>query len=367
MRRALVASLAILLMAVAYLPGCTIVKTENRAPISVFTANPKSINVGDTVFFSANESKDKDGKIIKYAWSFGDNEYSLEKWTSHVYRKGGNYTVDLIVTDDEGAVDRSNTTIHVNEWPFAEGRAGKDPAKVNDVLQFDGSESGDKDGKIVEYLWDFGDTTQLVTGRDPTHKYTKVGTYNVTLKVTDNDKASTTYDFKVKVIKRNYRVEWVQNTKVLDTISDYNRKNATMNKTLQVTTTNLTALVFNMTWKDLIPVVGPANDDFTLDTQAPYGDEKNVETTTEVIGERFNIGLVPETIQMQADSIGPVMAQISSKYTSQKGDGTWKMSIFLAPTNNTGIFNVTELLDQGNDWQIQITAYYYEADIIEIG
>jgi len=367
MRHAILVPLVIILLVVAYIPGCTLFKSENRPPLAVFSADPKSINAGETVYFSANESKDKDGKIAKYSWSFGDGTYSLEKWTSHTYGKGGNYTVELIVKDDGGAVDRANTTIHVNDWPFAEGRAGKDPAKVNDIVQFDGSMSSDKDGKITDYVWDFGDGAQTTKGMSPTHKYTKVGTYDINLTVTDNDKASAKYNFKLKVVKRNYKVLWQESSKILTTISDYSTKNSTMNKTYKVTMNNMTELVFNMTWKDLIPIIGAPNDDFTLNTTSPDGDKKHQESTTEVMTEKFHIDTVPDTINMEADSINAVWASMANKYTSQKGDGDWLMSIYLAPTGAAGIFNVTELADLGNDWQIEVMAYYYQANIIEVG
>lgn len=367
MRRALLVPLIVILLVVAYLPGCTIFKPENRAPVAVFSANPNSINAGETVYFSANESKDKDGKIVKYSWSFGDDTYSLEKWTSHTYGKGGNFTVELIVKDDGGAVDRSNTTVHVNAWPFAEGRAGKDPAKVNDVIQFDGSMSSDRDGKITEFVWDFGDGSQTIKGMAPSHKFTKVGTYNVNLTVTDNDKASAKYDFKIRIIKRNFKVLWQEDSRVLTTISDWSSKNTTMNKTYKVTMNNMTSLVFNMTWKDLIPIIGQPNDDFTLNTSSPSGDKKRSETTTQVLVEKFRIDEVPDTINMEADTMDAVRASMSNKYTSQKGIGDWLMGISLAPTDTGGIFNMTELADLGNDWQIEITAYYYQANIIEVG
>jgi len=53
-------------------------------------------------------------------------------------------------------------------------------------VQFDGSESYDKDGDIVLYSWDFGDGTTS-TQQNPTHTYSSQGTYIVTLTVTDND------------------------------------------------------------------------------------------------------------------------------------------------------------------------------------
>ena len=46
--------------------------------------------------------------------------------------------------------------------------------------------STDEDGTIASWSWDFGDTTTS-TVQNPTHTYTAIGTYTVTLIVTDDD------------------------------------------------------------------------------------------------------------------------------------------------------------------------------------
>lgn len=54
---------------------------------------------------------------------------------------------------------------------------------------FDGTGSSDPDGTVTSYAWDFGDGTGSSLPAPP-HVYTRAGTYNVTLVVTD-DKAAT--------------------------------------------------------------------------------------------------------------------------------------------------------------------------------
>ena len=55
--------------------------------------------------------------------------------------------------------------------------------------------STDADGTIASHEWNFGETgssTNTSTDASPTHSYTQDGAYHVTLKVTDNDGASST-------------------------------------------------------------------------------------------------------------------------------------------------------------------------------
>jgi PKD repeat protein len=65
--------------------------------------------------------------------------------------------------------------------------AGSDiSAVINEPVLFDGSESADPESDSLSYNWDFGDrsTGQGVT---PTHQYQAVGSYTVTLTVSDGE------------------------------------------------------------------------------------------------------------------------------------------------------------------------------------
>ena len=68
-------------------------------------------------------------------------------------------------------------------------------------INFDGSDSFDPDGSIVSYEWTFGDGN-IGTGMNPTHTYGISGTYNVSLKVTDNEGASNFSDTTATIISQ---------------------------------------------------------------------------------------------------------------------------------------------------------------------
>ncbi len=69
--------------------------------------------------------------------------------------------------------------------PLAEAN-GAYIANIGNAVEFSSAGSGDTDGTITEYNWDFGDNTSS-TEANPTHIYTSVGSYTATLSVTDND------------------------------------------------------------------------------------------------------------------------------------------------------------------------------------
>ena len=56
---------------------------------------------------------------------------------------------------------------------------------VGETITFDAKTSFDPDGKIVKYVWDFGDEN-TGTGENFTHTYASAGDYTVKLKVVDD-------------------------------------------------------------------------------------------------------------------------------------------------------------------------------------
>lgn len=62
----------------------------------------------------------------------------------------------------------------------------------NRDLAFDGSRSTDPDGRIVRYVWNWGDGKPSTEGAIATHRYTRGGVFTVTLTVTDDRGATAT-------------------------------------------------------------------------------------------------------------------------------------------------------------------------------
>lgn len=83
---------------------------KNKAPISKFNYSKNNLSVK----FS-DESSDPDGKVEKWAWSFGDGKSSTEKSPAHTYKKAGTYTVKLTVTDNKGANHTSQQNVEVSK------------------------------------------------------------------------------------------------------------------------------------------------------------------------------------------------------------------------------------------------------------
>ncbi|MDY7083228.1 MAG: PKD domain-containing protein, partial [Halobacteria archaeon] len=59
----------------------------------------------DEYTFDASGASDSDGIIKSYVWHFGDGSTATGKTVTHSYSSSGDYTVELTVTDDDGATD----------------------------------------------------------------------------------------------------------------------------------------------------------------------------------------------------------------------------------------------------------------------
>lgn len=173
---------------------------DNIPPVAV--AGPdRTILPGTALSFSAAASQDPDGLVESYAWDFGDGTPGAsERDVTHTFTALGTFTVTLTVTDDQGATATDTATVHVVDNLPPTAVAGPDlTANAGEVVTLDGGASGDEDGTVVGYSWDFGDGSPAGSGETVTHAWSADGVYTVTLTVTDNDGATATDTLTVTV------------------------------------------------------------------------------------------------------------------------------------------------------------------------
>lgn len=114
-------------------------------------------------------------------WDFGDGRTSTEQNPTHTYASPGTYTITLTVTNAHGT-DTHSTTLHVAT-----------PSSVSFTYTVDGPElstgvpihfQGLISSDATSWRWYFGDGATSEE-RNPTHTYSKTGTYRVTLTATN--------------------------------------------------------------------------------------------------------------------------------------------------------------------------------------
>ena len=163
---------------------------------------PESGVVGAQRFTASGSVSGMDFTQASGMFLSGDKLYVGQRLTGDLRR------VDFVDGSPVGGTAQrvSGPTVDGNDWR-ARGAflyAGADAQPANQApkatlgascdeltCSFSSQGSGDPDGTIVSYAWDFGDET---TGDGPTasHTYQAAGTYTVTLTVTDNRGATDT-------------------------------------------------------------------------------------------------------------------------------------------------------------------------------
>ncbi|MBL4828619.1 MAG: S8 family serine peptidase [Aliivibrio sp.] len=125
-------------------------------------------------------------------------------WTTLVDSGNYNWTDDAPDNIQEPLLDISGfvpTLINVSVTPNSPPTANFSYACSASTCDFDGSQSGDDDGSIVLYEWDFGDGNSDSNDSSSlsNHTYTVDGTYTVTLIVTDDNGATGSKSLTVTV------------------------------------------------------------------------------------------------------------------------------------------------------------------------
>jgi len=167
-----------------------------------FTISP-SDPIADitTLAFNATDSIEFTEPIIKFKWDFGDGSRDTGVAVTHVFLDYGIYNVTLTAILPYCTVYYLTKQVAVKETP----RAGFVFIPSSNIyaavpLTFDASRSSPLGGIITSYRWDFGDGDAiLVTFPVTNHTYTKAGTFNVELTVTDSEGLSSSTSARIFV------------------------------------------------------------------------------------------------------------------------------------------------------------------------
>ncbi|MFB6255919.1 MAG: PKD domain-containing protein, partial [Haloplanus sp.] len=160
----------------------TVTVTDETAP-TADAGTDRTVGLNASTTFDAGGSSDN-GNIESYAWDFGDGTTATGAEVTHAFDALGTYEVTLTVTDAAGneATDTATVTVADRTAPTADAGADRSVV-VGETVALDAGNSSDNVG-IESYEWDFGDGT-TATGAEVTHAFDALGTYEVTLTVTD--------------------------------------------------------------------------------------------------------------------------------------------------------------------------------------
>lgn len=175
----------------------------NQAPNGAI-ASPASdlvINVGQSVSFSGTGTDPDSNTPFTYLWSFGGGapDSTAQNPGAVTFSNAGTFTVSFTVTDSKGLADPTPATRIVTVMaPNNQPPTGKITAPASDVsilkgasVVFNGSGSDSDNNLPLSYRWNFGGGgLPDSTDQKPTIRFDNVGTYSITLTVTDKLGAS---------------------------------------------------------------------------------------------------------------------------------------------------------------------------------
>jgi len=281
----------------------------NQAPTACIEAVPTSGTAPLQVTFRAQCSSDDDGSIQSYNWDFGDGVSTGGIEQTHTYQGPGDYTATLMVIDNEGGTDSVAVTIHVNDAPSASFVVTPEDSVAPTVVHFDASASGDADGTIASYRWEFGDGQALEGAgwEQAQHTYASGGSYVVRLTVIDDEGASASVERSV----------WLAELVVQPASIDFGDSGS--DETLQISNTGGAGLAYNVSidygggpggWLAVNPVSGtcPAGQTSTMtvtdsrDLLAPGSHSAVINVTASSVTKAVGVSIAVVAVATSVDS-----------------------------------------------------------------
>ncbi len=198
------------------------------ATIARFTFSPTNPTLNQDVSFNGSSSSASNGT---YAWDFGDGQNGTGVTTTRRYQRGGTFTITMTVTSDNRQASTSSRTITVSTTlpptaanftfspttpainqdvvftasgtpiPGGPWNPGPGPGGPGNPFPGPGGPGNPGPGAPVQgatYTWDFGDGTGGV-GVSLPHRYSRGGTFVVTLRVTSDTGLTATTSRQVTI------------------------------------------------------------------------------------------------------------------------------------------------------------------------
>jgi len=165
-------------------------------PTAVFATEPSSGVPPLAVQFDASDLIVKGTKVKSLDWDFnGDGKYELEgpdnQRPRYTFEQIGTFNVHLRIINEQNNVENYYKDIEIVEStvPLVSGVISATPGLSGPIpfqVRFDAGESESLKGTIINYEWDFGDGSDIQTGKSVSHIFQTPGVYTVLLNVTDD-------------------------------------------------------------------------------------------------------------------------------------------------------------------------------------
>ncbi|MEL7529678.1 MAG: PKD domain-containing protein [Bacteroidota bacterium] len=149
-----------------------------QTPVANFSLADTLVCVGQTLnFFNLSVGAQN------YVWDLGDGTTFTGPNPTHAYTTPGTYTVSLVAISGASCTDTLVRTAYVEVQPSPNASfSSSDPTDCQAPLIVNFTDASSAD--VVNWAWDFGDGN-TATAPSPSHVYTNLGLYDVSLVVTN--------------------------------------------------------------------------------------------------------------------------------------------------------------------------------------
>lgn len=159
--------------------GCTdtlTTKVKVGTPTTAnFSASPLTVCAGLTVQFTDQSSPN----VNEWLWDFSDGIKSIDKNPSHIFAKPGTYTI-ILAAKNNGCGSTITKPSYITVLPPAADFTALVNCSKNTEFSFT-----DNSISPGTWAWNFGDGTTSTLQNPPLHNFPGLGSYNVSLTVTN--------------------------------------------------------------------------------------------------------------------------------------------------------------------------------------
>ena len=293
--------------------------------------------------------------------------------------------VQVVVANDEGSTDSASISIFVNAPPEIVLEM-PDFVKTGQTALLDASSSTDHEGGALEFLWDFDANLDSNGDGDPLNDadqsgavaevtYNETGNHTGAVTVVDDNGATTTSLWTLRVLARTFRVVWEETHLYYDwsgyleqgtsyEIEHYPGEGA---RVISVSATLTLA-------RDLLPIQWP-EDNFTLGMEVPLSGlssstittHDNITENASAYLERMGMNSIPESgYTITADSKQALESSLLNQPGERVGQGVWEWTITALQCDpDLPVDGIDP--DQGNDWTLEAHFVVLILRISEVG
>ncbi len=343
-------------------------------PTASLTVDVDQITESHVVNFDARDSTTPEGTIItEYEWDFGDGEQTStsQGLTNHYFMEPGTYVVTVKVTNDQGGVDNSQWTIHVNAYPEVELLA-PEIVKVGEMITLDASGSFDPEGGVLTWNWDLDYSEDSDGDGDPRNDVDSTeskmeilvnesGEFQGSVQVTDDKGASISRYFTINVSTRTWQVTWEQKRITFDWSGYLKQGESWSDSQIPGAEGRIIEVNATLSLKMDILLHQMPQDNFTLRLAVPesaWNEEQktrqdNITEPARAYIDRDGMNPIPaESKTYQSDHRESLLAFILNDPAARFGSGNWTWQI-TADQADPDLWEGVDP-DDGNEWELEV-------------